>query len=59
MPVHDLVFPLEPINAVERGLADLWSRTAPNAGVDWFIRFRERNTNLKVIYLIVNFVTFE
>ena len=41
MPVHDLEFPLEPIDPVERGLADLWSRTAPNASLDWLGRFCE------------------
>ncbi len=45
MPVHKLEFPLEPIDPVERGLADLWSRTAPNASVDWLLRFCESTTN--------------
>jgi len=45
MPLYDLEFPLEPINAVERGLANLWFRTAPKASLDWLLRFRESTTN--------------
>jgi germacradienol/geosmin synthase len=35
-----------PTNAVERGLADLWSRTAPYRSADWRKRFFENNKHL-------------
>ena len=46
MPV-DLTSTLpEPTNPVERGLADLWSRTAPTTSADWRLRFSESTQNL-------------
>jgi len=38
--------PLEPENAVERGLADLWARTVPAMSADWRRRFVESTRNL-------------
>jgi germacradienol/geosmin synthase len=35
-----------PENPVERGLADLWTRTVPTHSVDWRRRFAESTTNL-------------
>jgi germacradienol/geosmin synthase len=35
-----------PTNPVERGLADLWTRTVPARSVDWRRRFAESTTNL-------------
>jgi germacradienol/geosmin synthase len=37
---------LEPVNAVERGLADLWVRTVPTMSADWTRRFAESTANL-------------
>src|SRR6266516_1940377 len=37
---------LEPANAVERGLADLWARTVPAMSQDWRQRFAESTRNL-------------
>ena len=46
MPV-DLTGTLpEPTNPVERGLADLWSRTVFTKSVDWRLRFSESTQNL-------------
>jgi germacradienol/geosmin synthase len=36
----------EPVNAVERGLADLWARTVPSMSPDWIHRFIESTENL-------------
>ncbi|GII55290.1 terpene synthase [Planotetraspora thailandica] len=36
----------EPVNPVERGLADLWIRTVPDMSVDWRVRFAESTKNL-------------
>lgn len=36
----------EPTNPVERGLADLWARTAPGTSRDWRRRFFEATKNL-------------
>lgn len=36
----------EPTNPVERGLADLWSRTVPSRSADWRARFAASTTNL-------------
>ncbi len=46
MPVHPEGQPPIPTNPVERGLADLWSRTVPTASLDWRIRFSESTKNL-------------
>ncbi len=35
-----------PVNPVERGLADLWSRTVPARSVDWRRRFAEHTKHL-------------
>jgi len=35
-----------PTNPVERGLADLWTRTVPTMSADWRHRFAESTTNL-------------
>ncbi|WP_157431955.1 terpene synthase family protein [Actinomadura hibisca] len=45
MPPHGGTMP-EPVNAVERGLADLWSRTAPLMSPGWLERFAESTYNL-------------
>jgi len=45
MPVHLGATP-EASNPVERGLADLWARTAPSKSVDWRLRFSESTENL-------------
>jgi len=45
MPV-DLSPTPEPTNPVERGLADLWSRTAPSKSVGWRQRFFENTVHL-------------
>src|SRR6266700_139506 len=37
---------LEPVNAVERGLADLWARTVPAMSGEWRQRFAESTRNL-------------
>ncbi len=36
----------EPTNPVERGLIDLWARTAPNRSLEWRRRFFESTRNL-------------
>lgn len=36
----------EPANPVERGLADLWARTAPTKSLQWRLRFFESTQNL-------------
>jgi germacradienol/geosmin synthase len=36
----------EPTNPVERGLADLWTRTVPDRTLDWRRRFAESTKNL-------------
>jgi len=36
----------EPTNPVERGLADLWTRTVPTTSIQWRIRFVESTKNL-------------
>ncbi|WP_242884470.1 terpene synthase family protein [Actinomadura litoris] len=38
--------PPEPVNAVERGLADLWARTVPSRSDAWRRRFAESTGNL-------------
>ncbi|HYI00006.1 family 2 encapsulin nanocompartment cargo protein terpene cyclase [Hyalangium sp.] len=45
MPV-DLSPPPEPTNPVERGLIDLWARTAPTKSLEWRRRFFESTKNL-------------
>jgi germacradienol/geosmin synthase len=46
MPVN-LTDPVpEPTNPVERGLIDLWTRTAPNRSLEWRRRFFESTRNL-------------
>ncbi|MFN6568000.1 family 2 encapsulin nanocompartment cargo protein terpene cyclase [Dendronalium sp. ChiSLP03b] len=46
MPIHPTDTPPVPTNPVERGLADLWSRTAFTKSVDWRLRFFESTKNL-------------
>jgi germacradienol/geosmin synthase len=46
MPVSPTSTLPEPTNPVERGLADLWSRTAPTKSADWRLRFSESTKNL-------------
>ncbi|MEQ9369864.1 MAG: family 2 encapsulin nanocompartment cargo protein terpene cyclase [Coleofasciculus chthonoplastes F3-SA18-01] len=46
MPVETPESLPEPTNPVERGLSDLWSRTAPAASADWRLRFSESTKNL-------------
>nr|QDK54700.1 putative geosmin synthase [Lyngbya kuetzingii FACHB 388] len=46
MPIHPTDTPSLPTNPVERGLADLWSRTAFTKSVDWRLRFFESTKNL-------------
>jgi germacradienol/geosmin synthase len=47
MPVHPgSAPPEEPTNPIERGLADLWSRTIPTTSIDWRIRFIESTIDL-------------
>jgi len=46
MPVQTPESLPEPTNPVERGLSDLWSRTAPSASADWRLRFSESTKNL-------------
>ncbi|WP_461028185.1 terpene synthase family protein, partial [Streptomyces sparsus] len=36
----------EPVNPVERGLADLWARTVPSMSMEWRARFAESTENL-------------
>nr|QDK54705.1 putative geosmin synthase [Aphanizomenon gracile CHAB2417] len=46
MPIYPKDNPLVPTNPVERGLADLWSRTAFTKSVEWRRRFFESTKNL-------------
>lgn len=46
MPVDLGASSPEPTNAVERGLCDLWARTAPGTSADWRRRFFEATQNL-------------
>jgi germacradienol/geosmin synthase len=46
MPVDFTAATPEPTNPVERGLIDLWARTAPGTSEDWRRRFFESTKNL-------------
>jgi germacradienol/geosmin synthase len=46
MPIVPPETPPEPTNPVERGLANLWARTAPSMSVHWRVRFVESTKNL-------------
>jgi germacradienol/geosmin synthase len=46
MPIRPTSPPPTPDNPVERGLADLWWRTVPRAGMTWRTRFHESTKNL-------------
>jgi germacradienol/geosmin synthase len=46
MPIHPTDTLPPPTNPVERGLADLWSRTAFTKSVDWRLRFSQSTKNL-------------
>jgi germacradienol/geosmin synthase len=46
MPIHPTETLPAPTNPVERGLADLWSRTAFTKSVDWRLRFSQSTKNL-------------
>ncbi|AFY33408.1 family 2 encapsulin nanocompartment cargo protein terpene cyclase [Calothrix sp. PCC 7507] len=46
MPIYPTETPPVPTNPVERGLADLWSRTAFTKSVEWRRRFFESTKNL-------------
>ncbi|MHC5935640.1 family 2 encapsulin nanocompartment cargo protein terpene cyclase [Nostoc sp.] len=46
MSVYPTETPAVPTNPVERGLANLWSRTAFTKSVDWRLRFFESTKNL-------------
>ena len=46
MPLTSDDAPAEPVNAVERGLIDLWARTVPSKSADWRQRFFESTKNL-------------
>ncbi|MEH2444076.1 family 2 encapsulin nanocompartment cargo protein terpene cyclase [Nostoc sp.] len=46
MPVYPTDTPPVPTNPVERGLGDLWSRTAFTKSADWRRRFSESTKNL-------------
>ena len=46
MPIHSTETLPPPTNPVERGLADLWSRTAFTKSVDWRLRFSLSTKNL-------------
>jgi len=46
MPVELTGTPLEATKPVERGLADLWSRTVFTKSLDWRLRFSESLQNL-------------
>ena len=46
MPIQLEEGHLAPVNAVERGLIDLWVRTVPSKSVDWRLRFFESTRNL-------------
>lgn len=41
MPLTPASTPLDPADNVERGLADLWSRTMPGPSADWRLRYFE------------------
>lgn len=45
MPLDLSAAPPEPVNPLERGLANLWSRTVPTKSVDWRRRFFEHTWN--------------
>jgi germacradienol/geosmin synthase len=46
MPAGETAEIPEPVNPVERGLADLWTRTVPSMSVDWRDRFAETTRHL-------------
>lgn len=46
MPIGQSKGALEPSNAVERGLVNLWARTIPTASADWQRRFKLHNEHL-------------
>ncbi|TDB97873.1 germacradienol/geosmin synthase, partial [Actinomadura sp. 7K534] len=46
LPLFMSLDPPEPVNAVERGLADLWARTVPSRSDAWRARFSESTVNL-------------
>lgn len=46
MPIELGGEPLTPIDPVERGLQDLWARTAPARSMDWRRRFFESSMNM-------------
>lgn len=46
MPITSDDMPVEPVNAVELGLIDLWTRTVPSKSIDWRQRFFESTRNL-------------
>jgi germacradienol/geosmin synthase len=46
MPLEPTTSPPEPENVVERGLANLWSRTTPSKSADWRLRFFKSSRNL-------------
>ena len=46
MPVHPPGTPAESANPVERGLADLWTRTAPTKSIEWRRRFFQSTNSL-------------
>ncbi len=46
MPIGSTTPPREPENPVERGLADLWARTAPHRSLSWQRRFVAVTINL-------------
>ncbi|MDQ1429121.1 MAG: germacradienol/geosmin synthase [Acidimicrobiaceae bacterium] len=46
MPVDDIASTPEPTNPVERGLADLWTRTVPTKSIAWRRRFFQSTKSL-------------
>lgn len=46
MPIYPTDTPPVPTNPVERGLADLWARTAFTKSADWRLRFSESTKHL-------------
>src|SRR5689334_8488947 len=46
MPIQPETHPPAPVNAVERGLENLWARTVPTKSVAWRLRFFESTRNL-------------
>jgi len=46
MPIDVAAMGTDPATPVERGLADLWTRSAPSKSTDWRRRFAESTTNL-------------